>query len=147
MSKENESIKLFSGYKAAIWKKLLSSFSLNQAQTQNGKGKVLLLGQTHTWNGGIKSWWMQKWQFPHCSYSANSSVLHSVQLCYFHYLAFCRCATINLIMHSSQNESYNDTSKMKIASVYHFHPFFIYSMSLLIFPHALFCPILCKKIQ
>lgn len=34
---------------------------------------------------------------------------------------------------------------MKVAAAYPFHPFFIYSMSLLIFSHAFLCPILYKK--
>lgn len=34
---------------------------------------------------------------------------------------------------------------MKVVVTYLFHFFFIFSMSLPIFPQALFCPILCKQ--
>lgn len=146
MSKENQTFKLFSGYKAAIWNKLLSSCNLDKAQTQNLKGKVLLLDHTHTW-----SLTKVEWNVVNAKVEVTSLLIPLLftwcAIIYLHYLAICRSQTIKWIMHSPQNKHYNDISKMKVAIVYHFHPFFIYSMSLLILPHALFTPILCKKIQ
>lgn len=113
MSKENQTFKLFSGYKAAIWKKLLSSCNLDKAQTQNLKGKVLLLDHTHTW-----SLTKVEWNVVNAKVEVTSLLIPLLfiwcAIIYLHYLAICRSQTIKWIMHSPQNEHIMTYQKWKL---------------------------------